>query len=125
MAYLFSCSLNQTWMQTENYENNLDRINEDFKNEETDAITEEFNATDHNHSSRDKPGSLVPTQLSEIDETKITDDVSKIQRIVCKICKSLLEEYSMYNHMKSHNLTADTYGDFEYDNNYFYRLVNF
>jgi len=68
---------------------------------------------------KDNPKNLKYCQPLDIDESKITDDIEKRQRILCKICKNLIEEYSMHNHIRTHGVRS--YGDYEYDNEYYYR----
>ena len=70
---------------------------------------------------KDNPKNLKNYQPLDIDESKITDDIEKRQRILCKICKNLIEEYSMHNHIRTHGVRS--YGDYKYDNEYYYRYV--
>ena len=70
---------------------------------------------------KDNPKNRKSWQPLDVDESKITDDIEKRQRILCKICKNLIEEYSMHNHITKHGVRS--YGDYEYDNEYYNRYV--
>jgi len=71
---------------------------------------------------KNNPKNLKKCQPLDIDESKITDDIEKRQRVLCKISKNLIEEYSMHNHISSHGVRS--YGDYEYVNEYYYRCVS-